>query len=243
MASFTQAAGSVRWDAWVIAEQKVASMAWPQAPDYVEVVQNLALGVRDPDLRQAVVVNNSAGLPSTRCGSFATVFHLHSPDGSSAWALKCFTRAVSNLQRRYHAVERHLQGHARLPFMVRFAYLNEGILVQGRWYSVLKMDWVEGLRLDEFLDDCLKRDNYQTRLQTLSRMWLRLARMLREAQVGHGDLQHGNVLLVPVPERNAFQLKLRDAREFEVRRKRQTENAAPEPLGVRVPNQCRFAVQ
>ncbi len=185
-------------------------MTWPQAPDYVEVVQNLALAVRDEDLQRAIVINNSIGLPSTRCGSFATVFHLRSPDHNAQWALKCFTRQVADLRRRYDAIGSHLKGHAKLPFMVDFRYLEEGILVRGRWYSVLKMDWVEGLRLDDFLDDCLKKDSFPTRLQTLSRMWVRLARMLREAQVGHGDLQHGNVILVPLPERNGFQLKLID---------------------------------
>ncbi len=185
-------------------------MTWPQAPDYVEVVQNLALAVRDEDLQRAIVINNSIGLPSTRCGSFATVFHLRSPDHNAQWALKCFTRRVTDLRRRYDAIGSHLAGHASLPFMVGFQYLDEGILVHGRWYSVLKMDWVEGLRLDEFLDDCLQKDSFPTRLQTLSRMWLRLSRMLREAQVGHGDLQHGNVILVRIPERNGFQLKLID---------------------------------
>ncbi len=185
-------------------------MTWPQAPDYVEVVQNLALAVRDDDLQRAIVVNNSLGLPSTRCGSFATVFHLRSPDHKAQWALKCFTRQVADLRRRYDAIGSHLKSHARLPFLVGFQCLEEGILVRGRWYSVLKMDWVEGLRLDDFLDDCLKRNSFTARLQTLSRMWVRLARMLREAQVGHGDLQHGNVILVPLPERNGVQLKLID---------------------------------
>jgi len=72
------------------------------------------------------------------------------------------------------------------------------------------MDWVEGLRLDEFLTDCLAQPNYRTTLRKLCDMWLRMAGMLREANVGHGDLQHGNVLLVPVPDKEAYNLKLID---------------------------------
>ena len=34
--------------------------------------------------------------------------------------------------------------------------------------------------------------------------------VLRSADVGHGDLQHGNIMLVPVPEKNAHALRLID---------------------------------
>ena len=35
-------------------------------------------------------------------------------------------------------------------------------------------------------------------LEKLCQIWVKLARRLREAEVAHGDLQHGNVLLVPI---------------------------------------------
>ncbi len=163
-------------------------MAWPQSTDYVEAVQNLALSVRDSELRAGQVVENAVGLPATNCGNFATVFQCGPRRNGSEWALKCFTRRVPNLQPRYQQITQHLDNHARLPFMVRFRYIARGILVHGRWYSVLKMDWVKGLRLDRFLD-FFKKNDFQERLQTLCRKWLPLARMLREAGVGHGDLQ------------------------------------------------------
>jgi len=68
--------------------------------------------------------------------------------GRRHWAAKCFTRHVDGLQDRYHRIDAHLQQH-RLPFMVDFRYLPDIVLVRGQWYAFLKMDWVEGLRLDE----------------------------------------------------------------------------------------------
>ena len=41
-------------------------------------------------------------------------------------------------------------------------------------------------------------------------MWLKLASRMRQAQVTHGDLQHGNVLLVPHAEENKLLLRLVD---------------------------------
>ena len=184
-------------------------MSWPQATDFAEAVQNLSVNFRDPDIRIGETATNALGLPMSRTGNFAAVFQVRSPSGAQNWAVKCFTRQVPGLEERYRHIDAHLHGH-RLPFMVDFRYLPDDVLVRGQRYPCLKMDWVEGLRLDEFLTDCLTQPNYRSTLRKLCDMWLRMARMLREANVGHGDLQHGNVLLVPVPDKEAYNLKLID---------------------------------
>src|SRR5207244_11807147 len=43
-----------------------------------------------------------------------------------------------------------------------------------------------------------------------SGLWLRLAAEMREARMAHGDLQHGNVLLVPGNQARAMVLRLID---------------------------------
>src|SRR5262249_6859145 len=125
-------------------------------------------------------------------GNFADVYEMRG-QGGARWAVKCFTREVRGLRERYSEISRYLQG-ARLPFTVDFQYLEQGIRVRGQWYPVLKMQWVEGLLLNEFAGDNVERPN---RLQALGQVWLRLARSLREARLAHADLQHGNVILVP----------------------------------------------
>ena len=187
-------------------------MAWPQATEYGEAVQNLAVNFRDPELIAGQVVCDALGLPVPRSGNFASVFEVRSAAAPQKWAVKCFTKHVPGLQERYHGIDAHLrQQQERLPFMVGFNYLPEGVLVRGQWYAVLKMDWVDGLRLDEFLAECLPKRNYKSVLRTLCEMWGRLAEFLRVAHAAHGDLQHGNVLLVPASEQNrALDLKLID---------------------------------
>ena len=56
------------------------------------------------------------------------------------------------------------------------------------------MQWVEGLPLNQFVRDSLTSRPCSKRSCGL---WARMARRLREADMAHGDLQHGNVLLVP----------------------------------------------
>jgi hypothetical protein len=115
------------------------------------------------------------------------------------WAVRCFLREVTDQQQRYAAISHHLRTHA-LPFMVDFHYLPEGIRIRGKWYPILKMDWTPGTRLDLAIEAHL--DNTE-KLRQLAERWIALCRSLRYAQIAHGDLQHGNIL---VTERDEIRL-------------------------------------
>jgi hypothetical protein len=60
---------------------------------------------------------------------------------------------------------------------------------------------------NEFLRDNAGTTPY---LEALFLMWVRLAKRLRQAKIAHGDLQHGNVLLVPGANPSKLGLKLID---------------------------------
>ncbi len=180
-------------------------MGWPLSQDYNEAIQDPRTAFADPELRQGQAAAGPMGLPLPRSGNFADVYEMTCPGGAK-WAVKCFTRQVADLHERYAEISRHLQ-EVRLPFAVEFKYLDQGIRVRGRWYPVLKMRWVEGLLLNEFVRDNADKPAI---LEQLSLIWLRMARRLREARLAHGDLQHGNVLLVPGSTANSLALKLID---------------------------------
>ncbi|MGA2617608.1 MAG: putative Ig domain-containing protein [Thermoguttaceae bacterium] len=97
------------------------------------------------------------------------------------------------MQDRYRSIAAHLE-QARLPFTVDFQYQAEGIRVGGGRFPVLKMRWVEGLSLNQFVEEHLERPR---NLKMLLDLWVKLAPRLRETGMAHADLQHGNVLLVP----------------------------------------------
>jgi formylglycine-generating enzyme required for sulfatase activity len=181
-------------------------MPWPLSQDYNEAVQNPGHCFADPDLRAGEAVTNALGLPMPRSGNFADVYEIRNPATGDRWAVKCFTRQVPSLRERYAAISAHL-GQARPRFAVDFRYLDQGIRVGGRWYPVLKMQWVEGQLLNEFVRDALDRP---ARLGALAEVWARLSRGLREAGLAHGDLQHGNVLLVPGRSAGSLHLRLID---------------------------------
>src|SRR5437763_327684 len=180
-------------------------MPWPLSQDYNEAIQSPAENFADPDLRRGQAACNALGIPMPSSGNFADVYQVRCPDGGR-WAVKCFTREAVGLRERYHEISKHL-GRVKLPFTVDFTYLEQGIRVAGKWYPVVKMQWVEGLTLNQFVG---KHASDPDMLEALFQVWVRLARRLRAADVAHGDLQHGNILLVPGPYANSLVLKLID---------------------------------
>jgi WD40 repeat protein len=69
------------------------------------------------------------------------------------------------------------------------------------------MRWVEGLTLNAFVRNSLDKPAL---LDALAQIWSRMARRLWETNIAHGDLQHGNVLLVPGSKETALAVKLID---------------------------------
>jgi WD40 repeat protein len=181
------------------------TMGWPLSQDYNEAVQNLRTSVADPDLKAGTAVPGPLGLPLPRSGNFADVYEIRGADGR-AWALKCFTRPANQLGNRYRAIDERLRG-AALPFTVGFEFLPGGIRVREHWYPALKMEWVEGLQLNEFVRRNAGRPEH---LKAILGLWVRLCRRLRDARIAHADLQHGNVLLVPGKTANTLKMRLID---------------------------------
>lgn len=179
---------------------------WPRSSDYNEVMQNLATSVGDEELRAGLIERNTLGLPAPYAGNFADVYRINCPATGNSWAVKCFTREVTDLRERYRAISQHLE-QSRLSFVTPFHYLDDGVRIAGRWYPIVKMRWIEGEGLNQFAGRFF--DLPET-LRQLGALWIVLAKRLEEANLAHADLQHGNVLLVPSRSTNQLRLKLVD---------------------------------
>lgn len=165
-------------------------MAWPTALDYQEAIQNPQICFNDTELKNGTPELNNIGLPKPNSGAFASVFRIKC--GKRDWAVKCFVRELSDQQQRYAAVSQHLLAKT-LPYTVGFNYLLKGIRIHGQWYPVVKMEWVQGEPLNLFIQ---KNINNPAIMIHLSNRWIEMIKSLQQANIAHGDLQHGNVLVV-----------------------------------------------
>lgn len=77
-------------------------------------------------------------------------------------------------------------------YTVAFVYVDHGIKIRQDWYPILKMEWVVGSTLENFV-----REFYAERasMNMLARQFKYMAEMLKTAGIAHGDLQHGNILV------------------------------------------------
>ncbi|HWP35376.1 MAG TPA: hypothetical protein VNM66_07260, partial [Thermodesulfobacteriota bacterium] len=164
-------------------------MGWPGMVEYSAAVQNQRASFLVPELRSATVVPNRLGLPKVCSGAFAIVYEL--TNGADRWAVRCFTKDVGDLQERYAAIAEHL-GKVRLPYFVPFDYLKDGILVGGKPYPIMKMQWVEGLPLGRYVEQHLHDPG---RLLALAEQFGELSADLERHRIGHGDLSTENVIV------------------------------------------------
>lgn len=167
----------------------MSAVSWPSASVYHEVIQTPGLCFSDEDLRRATPRLDRWGLPKVATGNFASVYCLES--GSQRWAVRCFLGELADRAERYQAIGERLAS-VHLPCFAAFDYLSKGILCHGQWYPILKMDWVDGEHLDGFVRRHLRDPQG---LNDLLAKWVQLMASLRDAQIAHGDLQHGNILV------------------------------------------------
>ena len=164
---------------------------WPSMVDYQEAIQCPRLAFTSSELQYGTPVANQLGLPRPLCGTFASVYELAS--GRRRWAVKCFLRNIPNLQQRYARISEHLRYSPRLRYFVT-EYQPGGILVRGKSFPLVKMEWVKGRQLNTFIEQNLSRPRV---LGKLKKRWGRLLTDLQSVHIAHGDLQHGNVLVRP----------------------------------------------
>jgi hypothetical protein len=166
-------------------------MAWPSPNDYNDFIQLPRNVFEDVALRSCVPECDHLGLPKPRSGAFAVAYKLQSPLGN--WAVKCFTRQPpEDSQQRYAAIGAYLS-QQRCPYMVDFTYLQRGIRIRTEWYPVVKMQWAEGDPLHVYIQKNLGNPRVLTRLAV---QWVQMIQGLQQVHIAHGDLQHGNVLVV-----------------------------------------------
>lgn len=165
-------------------------MPWPGITDFSEAVQNPLLCFKGTELEAGAVSVNQRGMPLVFSGAFACVYSVSV--GGRKYAVRCFTREVKDQQTRYNQLREYLI-NVLPPSFVHFEFLEHGISLKGAWYPVVRMEWVEGESLSNFVGSNL---NDPDALRRIAAQWRGgPAASLRGLGIAHNDLQHGNVMV------------------------------------------------
>lgn len=164
--------------------------SWPCVGDYAEAVNKPGYCFSGA-LQRAEVVKNLSGQPIAFIGRFGVVFKLLVGSGR-ALALRCFLRPSTERDCMYEEIGIYLRQLPADNLLANFYYNPRGILVSGRSYPTLQMEWIKGKTLDRYLERAL---NAPDELHRLASSWLEATGKLQEWGIAHGDLQHGNILV------------------------------------------------
>jgi hypothetical protein len=165
---------------------------WPTADAYAAAIQMPRFSFPSAELKNSTFAMNRLGLPVVISGNFAYVFKVLLPNGG-AQAIRCFRQHVGDRESRYKAINQHLDAH-NLSYAAAFEYDSGGIVVNGRPFPILVMEWIEGNTLDVYVGEVLKTGSRKSSLTSLAREWVRVVDDLQRAGVAHGDIQHGNIM-------------------------------------------------
>lgn len=163
---------------------------WPSPQDYNEAVQNPHINLADKELKAGEATTNALGIPQPITGAFASVYKWRCADRFTA--MRCFLKDIPDSQWRYGRIADHLE-KVRSPYTVNFEFQFKGVQVAGRWFPILKMDWVDGCTLDNYLH---QRINSGSGVEPeLAEKFKDMCANLESAGIAHGDLQHGNIMV------------------------------------------------
>jgi hypothetical protein len=164
-------------------------MSWPTPQDFVEAIQNPQYAFADIELAAGVPEVTPLGLPKVISGQFACVFKVAS--AGRVWAVRCFVRDFQDNKQRYDALSKALSG-AALDFTVPFHFLEKGMKIRGSWYPIIKMEWLQGRLLGDFIND---NSNSTAVLDSIAQQISKIHSALKQHKIAHGDLQHGNAIV------------------------------------------------
>ena len=165
-------------------------MSWPSLVDYAQAVGGFPhISILDPELQGGTPRRGANNYLISYSGGFSIVFPVEVL--SDTYALRCWIADIEDAETRYREISDYLR-QCCLPYFVDFAYVPEGILVNGNRYPITRMEWVEGDTLCDFIEQNLQDARC---LKTAAVEFQKMVTTLHAHQISHGDLQDGNILL------------------------------------------------
>lgn len=165
------------------------SVYWPSLQDYNEAMQNSQMTLGDKELRAGKLQLQQFGLPYVVSGAFACVYKITC--ANTDYAIRCFSTPVHDQSERYRRMSNFICSD-NLPYTMDFHFMEKGILLNGQWFPLVKMEWIHGESLTSLISSNINNPEALTTFRR--KLWLMLLELEREG-VAHGDLQHGNIII------------------------------------------------
>lgn len=133
-------------------------------------------------------------------GGFGVVFPLVNPTGHK-YAFRVWHKEIPGIKDRTNKIATHLKS-LNLPYFVEFDYVQGGLTVEeddgAQTVDTVRMEWIEGYSLHDFITESKENDStqeFKRKMHDLAKNFKKMFKDLHQADISHGDLQHGNVVI------------------------------------------------
>ncbi|MGW4370772.1 hypothetical protein ACWEKT_34550 [Nocardia takedensis] len=170
-------------------------MSLPSLLEYQQAVLHPELAfARDPELQRGSAVITPVGVAAVASGGFAATFRIDNAATGQSYAVRCFHKlgTDNSLAQRYEQIARFVATHRQLDCIVDVHYDPQGIVVGGRSFPTVRMPWVKGDPLGDWVDDHYDEPD---EIQQVRRNLADALAGLHALRAAHGDLQHGNIMV------------------------------------------------
>lgn len=157
--------------------------------DIITAIKNSDIFLKIPELQGAKPRLNANGSPFAFVGGFNMVFQLEHQNNK--WAFRVWHVPMGEHKERYRRISKYLS-EKKLPYFADFIYDEKGILINGDLLDTIRMEWLDGKLLKEYIEENLGN---KSKLTKLAGDFLKMCKTLRENKISHGDLQEGNILI------------------------------------------------
>lgn len=145
--------------------------------------------IKDPFIHSGKFALLNNGYYEMYTGGFSVVFPVLV--GNDKWAFRCWHVTIDKAMERYKLLSQALPSY-KLPYFIDFYYEEQGIVVNGITYPTIRMRWVNGKNIKDYIGRNL---NDSDKIYRLADRFLKMVRVLHKSSIAHGDLQHENIMV------------------------------------------------
>ncbi len=169
-------------------------MNYPLLSEYITAIKSAEDNFNE--LSNLRPVLNDDGEPVMTSGNFAVVFKMKDKQTGKLHAVKCFLKGQEGRAEAYQKISAYINSRYS-PYLVKFKYIDKELFVDSQQsedneFSVLQMEWVEGITLDSYMrmikEDEVKRSQLAENFRQMT-MWF------LTKPFAHGDIKPDNILI------------------------------------------------
>ncbi|MCE9651852.1 MAG: hypothetical protein K8Q89_02160 [Nitrosarchaeum sp.] len=170
---------------------------WPPSDLVDRTFENLQGNASHDKISGFHIVKNSMDLPLAYPGQFARVYKVQ--NNKEFFALRFFTKKREGAMLRYKILhdyfEENFQENNKPGFLINFEYLTNAINInikkkQTR-FPLIKMDWVDGDTLENFMKTCKDKNE----IKIIKDKFKKVNDEMELYGIAHGDLHPKNIII------------------------------------------------